>query len=64
MSFALQRWSIPCCSDNGDIELPEEFRAENGSPVILSVAESDCYEELIETLDENEEIVGDAEPLQ
>jgi len=41
IKFAVDRWSIPCCCDNGVIYLSDEF-AEAGYASI-SVNETDCY---------------------
>lgn len=40
--FATDRWSMPCCSDNGAIELPDEFTATIGTPQRIVVNYADC----------------------
>lgn len=41
VKFALDRWSIPCCSDNGNLFLPPEFEELLGTSQI-TVNELNC----------------------
>ena len=54
LELAVERWAIPCCSDNGIIELPERFNLLNGNAVVeIEIAVP--YEECCDVQDESEE---------
>ena len=42
LKFAAKRWSIPCCVDNGTINLPDEFIEVSSSMSSIVVAEEVC----------------------
>jgi hypothetical protein len=42
LQFAAKRWSIPCCSDNGIIQLPDEFGEADSALATISINEQTC----------------------
>lgn len=44
LKFAVTRWSLPCCSDNGEIPLPKDFQSANPDWKAINVAVPDCIE--------------------
>lgn len=42
LEFAASRWSVPCCIDNGTINLPTEFVDEQGAARSIVINEVDC----------------------
>ncbi|WP_133489749.1 DUF262 domain-containing protein [Aliiroseovarius marinus] len=42
IEFAARRWGMPCCSDNGVVELPEEFNDAEGNPRTIEINEAGC----------------------
>jgi len=45
LKWAVLRWKLPCCDDNEDVQLPEEFDDDDG-PIILSpdINENNCID--------------------
>lgn len=44
LKFAASRWSIPCCSDNGEILLPKEFKAADPAWEKIAINVPECIE--------------------
>lgn len=65
LEFAAHRWSIPCCSDNDAIQLPDEFGPPGGGHAVIDVDFEGCIEENEELEDDalNDEALGDNDPL-
>lgn len=65
LRFAKDRWSVPCCADNGDIPLPEQFVDSNQQPIVFHVAKTDCIEEETSELpgDDSDDYADDVEGL-
>ena len=62
LKFATKRWSLPCCSDNGDIVLPEEFK--DIDPILskITVAHPICVVCADEADDPEDEVID--EPVE
>nr|WP_312295487.1 DUF262 domain-containing HNH endonuclease family protein [Brevundimonas diminuta] len=52
LEFAAKRWSVPCCSDNGVIVLPDVFDSLDGESRTITVQYDDCMSEPGEDLEE------------
>lgn len=44
LNFAVKRWSLPCCSDNGEIPLPKDFKSANPDWKTIKVNVPDAIE--------------------
>ncbi|WP_334162659.1 DUF262 domain-containing protein [Phenylobacterium sp.] len=42
LEFAAGRWAVPCCIDNGTLNLPDEFVDEHDQPVSITINEVNC----------------------
>jgi hypothetical protein len=42
LEFAARRWSMPCCIDNGTINLQDEFADEQNTPRAIVINEVNC----------------------
>jgi hypothetical protein len=48
LNFAVKRWSLPCCSDNGKIPIPKDFQSADPSWKTIDVAVSNCIECIVD----------------
>lgn len=60
LEFAARRWSIPCCADNGIIQLSAEFEVVEGDHTI-TLSFEDCVEEGEDHNGEGEEPLEDGD---
>jgi hypothetical protein len=62
LTFAVHRWAIPCCADNGDILLPKEFEDCDQKKIVIDVV--NCIDCASEESQEEESEACAAEDLQ
>lgn len=49
LHFAAERWSLPCCGDNGTIDLPDEFGPAAGGHAYIAIQKEACYSDIGES---------------
>lgn len=59
LEFASRRWSIPCCSDNGEVILPSEFAALGDAYSKIAVDHRHCVSEASEAADHVDDVAQD-----
>ncbi|WP_447909492.1 GmrSD restriction endonuclease domain-containing protein [Brevundimonas bullata] len=52
LEFAARRWSVPCCSDNGVVNLPDAFSSLDGEARTITVYYDNCVPHPVNELEE------------